>query len=375
MKTTHLGFYSTSGDVSSDFAAISQSFEQSWYIKDLASGTIEVLTAHISEKAQPDDLIFFGSNATGTQLIAELNALADVCGPDSQVYVFSPERDVFVYREILGMGVAGCEGLPINPDFITQQISNFLNFEGSGKLVLGATVLAGVGFSTAFINLASRCAYRIGESRSVSLVDGDSTAGISNLFISQSPKSFVQFDSSPKTDFFQGSVVCDSSKNGNFRVFPTPARLLDDRGLSSSFLEEGLSEVTNKSDYTFVDFGLFGDLWRCQAVEYCDYILLASRPTLNGVRVMREVIQNVIETRGPIEKISCIFIGQGRGGKNEISLKKIKEILPNIKIFGVPDFASYVFANESSGTLKFQRKRPSNKYEKSIDQICSSIMG
>jgi pilus assembly protein CpaE len=375
MKTTRLGFYSTTENVRSQFASAAENFVQSWFVKDNICGSVESLTAHVSNKLDPDNLLFFGTEATGEVLLSELNQLAEVCSPDSEVFVFSPERDVFIYREILGMGVTGCEGLPVESDFIVKSVSSFLNTEESGKLILGASVLAGVGFSTTFLNLASRCAYRIGPKLNVSLIDGDSSAGITNLFISQNPKTFVQFDDSSSSDFFRGSVECDGAKHSNFRIFPTPARLLDTRKMSNVFLEEGLAEVNRKSDYTLVDFGLFNDLWNCQAIEYCDHIFLATRPTLNGVRVLREVIQNVIDSRGPIEKIVCLMVGRGRGGKNEISLKKLKEILPNIEIFDVPDMPSYVFLNESAGSIRFQSKKPKNKYEKSIDLICSKLIG
>jgi len=374
MKTTRLGFYSTSEETASEFASVADLFAQSWYEIDCLVGNIEVLSARLSEKPEPYNLIFFSTSATGNDLLKELNALADVCKPESQVYVFSPERDVFVYREILAMGVAGCESLPVDLEFITKEVNGLLNTDGRGKLVLGASLLAGVGFSTALLNVASRCAYRIGPDRSVSLVDGDNTAGITNLFITQSPKSFVQFDTGLSADPFRGSVLCESAKYGNLRIFPTPAKLIGSRQMSDTFLDENLTEITEKSDYTFVDFGLYNSLWGCRAIEYCDHVLLASRPTLNGVRIMREVIQNVIETRGAVEKISCLFIGRGRASKHELSQKKIKEILPNMKLFDVPDFPSYLFSNESSGSLRFQGKRPTNKYEKSIDWICSGVM-
>ena len=374
MKTTRLGFYSTSEVASTDFKSVMDGFEQSWFVKDEFNGSVDDLSKYISGKPEVDDLIFFGSGATGQALLNELDALANVCDPGSEVYIFSAEREVSVYRQILGLGVAGCEGFPIDPDFISSAINKFLNVEESGKLVLGATVIPGVGFSTAFLNIASRCANRIGPDESVSFIDGDFTAGVTNLFITENPRSFVQFDSAPKADFFNGSVIGESSKFENLHIFPTPARALDNQDLSSLFLDEGLPQITSKSDYTFVDFGLFNSLRTCQAIEHCDHVFLATRPNLNGMRVMREVMQNLFEMRGAIEKITCLIIGRGRSTKNEIKSKKIKEILPNVGIFEVPDAPSYVFSHESSGVLGFQSKRPNNAFEKSIDKICSVLI-
>jgi len=375
MKITRLGFYSTTENIRSQFVSAAEAFSQSWYMKDHACGSAEKLAAFITDKQEPDHLLFFGTEATGENLLAELNQLANVCSPDSEVYVFSPERDVFIYREIMNMGAAGFEGLPIDKDYISQCTSRFLNTEGSGKLIVGASTLAGVGFSTAFLNIASRCAFQVGSLNTVSLIDGDCAGGITNLFVPQNPNTYVQFEEAPTPDIFKGSVKCEDTRHGNFQIFPSPARLLNKKKMSNAFLESGLSEVTQKSEYTFVDFGVFDDLWGCQTIEFCDHILLGTRPTLNGIRIIREVIQNVIDTHGAIEKISCLVIGRGRAGKSELSLKKIKEIMPNVGIYDVPDMPSYIFSNESDGKVKLQSKRPKNKYEKSIEKICSSLIG
>jgi len=375
MKITRLGFYSTTENIRSQFVSAAEAFSQSWYVKDQACGTAEKLAEFITDKKDPDHLLFFGTEATGENLLAELNQLANVCSPDSEVYVFSPERDVFIYREIMNMGAAGFEGLPIDIDYIAQSTSKFLNTEGSGKLIVGASTLAGVGFSTAFLNIASRCAYKIGAQNTVSLIDGDYTGGITNLFVPQNPKTFVQFEEASTSDIFKGSVKCENTRHDNFQLFPAPAKLLNNKKISNTFLEIGLPEVTQKSEYTFVDFGLFDNLWGCQAIEFCDQILLGTRPTLNGIRIIREVIQNVIDTQGAVEKISCLIIGGGRARKSELSLKKIKDIMPNVAIYDVPDMPSYIFSNESDGKVKLQSKRPKNKYEKSIDKISSSLIG
>ena len=375
MKITRLGFYSTTENIRSQFVFAAEAFTQSWYMKDHASGTAEKLASFISDKQEPDHLLFFGTEATGESLLSELNQLADVCSPDSEVYVFSPERDIFIYREIMNMGAAGFEGLPIDVNYITQSTSRFINTEGSGKLILGASTLAGVGFSTAFLNIAARCAYQIGSQNTVSLIDGDCAGGITNLFVPQNPKTFVQFEEASVSDIFRGSVKCENTRHDNFQVFPTPAKLLNNQKMSNTFLEIGLPEITQKSEYTFLDFGAFNDLWGSQAIEFCDQILLGTRPTLNGIRIIREVIQNVIDTQGAIEKISCLIIGRGRSGKSELSLKKIKDIMQNVAIFDVPDMPSYVLSNESDGKIKLQSKRPKNKYEKSIEKICTSLIG
>jgi len=374
MKMTRLGFYSTSEKIKSQFASAAEAFSQSWYIKHNVCGTADSLAAFITSNQEPDDLLFFGTEATGENLLAELNQLANVCSPETEVYVFSPERDVFIYREILSMGAAGFESLPINSEYILQSTANFLSIEGRGKLILGASVLTGVGFSTAFLNVAARCAYLAGPQNSISLVDGDCAGGITNLFVTENPKTFVQFADTSTSDVFRGAVKCENLKHNNLHVFPTPAKLLNNRKMSDEFIEVGLSEVIQKSEFTFLDFGAFADLWGCKAVEYCDQILLGTRPTLNGIRIIREVIQNIVETQGAIEKISCLIIGRGRVSKSELTLKKIKEILPNIEIYDVPDMPSYIFSNESDGQIKFQSKRPKNKYEKSIDKICSSLI-
>jgi len=374
MKITRLGFYSTSDVGAGEFNAVSGSITESWFHKEIKTGSISEVAHAISEKTQPDDLIFFATNSTGNALLTELDSLSEVCDPNSVVYIFSPERDVFVYRKILSLGVAGCEALPVDQEFILSEIRNYLSLESKGQLILGGPILPGVGFSTAFLNVASRCAYRLGEGQSASFIDSDYSSGITNLFVVDKPRSYVQFDGRSGPDVFAGAVIPESSKWNNLHVFPSPARLLERRDVAANFIEDGLPNILKKCDYTFIDFGSFAQLWGFSAIDYSDRIFLASRPSLNGIRLLREIVQNILDTRGAIEKIVCVLIGHGRSHKNELDEKKIRELLPSISIFYIPDMPSYVFANESSGSLAFQSKRARNKYEKSIDAICKSII-
>ena len=374
MKITRIGFYSTSENRSEDLFKISESISESWFQKTNMSGTIGEVTKIISEQPVPDNLIFFASAATGDALLAELDSLAEVCDPSTLVYIFSAEREVRVYRKILSLGVTGCEGLPVDEEFVSSEIRKYLSLESNGRLILGAAILPGVGFSTAMMNIASRCAHRLGDQQSVALIDGDYTGGISNLYVADKLRSHVQFDEKTGSDVFAGSIIPQGSKWNNFHVFPTPSRLLGRRTVSDRFIENGLPDILKKCDYTFFDFGSFDQLWNCQAVDYCDQIFIASRPTLNGIRLLRELVQNILDTRGAIEKIVCMLIGEGRNSKNEINSKKILEILPNIDVFHLPDMPGYVFSGESTGSLVFDTKRGKNKYEKAIDSVCDAII-
>lgn len=88
MKTTRLGFYSTSEVASTGFKSVMDGFEQSWFVKDMFNGSVDDLSKYISGKPEVDDLIFFGSGATGQALLNELDALANVCDPGSKYMFF-----------------------------------------------------------------------------------------------------------------------------------------------------------------------------------------------------------------------------------------------------------------------------------------------
>ena len=68
-------------------------------------GGISAAIAHYLESPTPN-LIIIDSAHNGTQLLAELDSLAESCDPGTKVIVVGRHNDVLLYRELLKRGVA-----------------------------------------------------------------------------------------------------------------------------------------------------------------------------------------------------------------------------------------------------------------------------
>ncbi|WP_104017266.1 AAA family ATPase [Roseovarius nitratireducens] len=109
-------------------------------------------------------LLIVEVTGTGAALLKDLDALAEVCDPETRVVVIGVENDITLYRELTGRGIADYLVGPITPLTYVATIQRLFAQETAtrlGKVFAFVGVKGGVGAST----LAQNIAWTIAEER------------------------------------------------------------------------------------------------------------------------------------------------------------------------------------------------------------------
>ncbi len=153
------------------------------------SGNIEDAITALSQRPSPR-LLIVDITATADP-VARVNALADVCEPNTGVVVIGDRNDIVLYRDLRHAGVAEYFFKPLVSDLVSRACNAVLTggtepqAQRTGKLVFVLGVRGGVGATTIAVNTA----WRLAETRQrwVMLLDLDLQNGDAALQLDETP--------------------------------------------------------------------------------------------------------------------------------------------------------------------------------------------
>src|SRR5579885_10061 len=153
------------------------------------SGNIETAISVLAQKPSPRLLIVDISDDADP--VARVNALADVCEPNTGVIVIGNRNDIVLYRDLRNAGVSEYFFKPLVSNLVTQACSHVLSGVAeprsarTGKLIFVIGVRGGVGATTIAVNTA----WSLAETRQrwVMLLDLDLQGGDAALQLDETP--------------------------------------------------------------------------------------------------------------------------------------------------------------------------------------------
>ena len=150
-------------------------------------GGIGAAIAHYVDSPTPN-LIIVDSALKGSQLVHDLDTLAESCDPGTRVIVVGRHNDVLLYRELLKRGVSEYLVTPVDPLAMMESISNLYNNPDTdpvGHVFAFIGAKGGVGSSTICHNVA----WTLSEvlKSNVTIADLDMAFGTTGLDFNQDP--------------------------------------------------------------------------------------------------------------------------------------------------------------------------------------------
>ena len=122
----------------------------------ISDGGHAAAVQYYSEVPTPDVLIV-EIEASGDELMAGLEALAEVCDPGTRVIVIGSENDVGLYRSLIKMGISDYLAAPVTSGQMFDAIHSLVadpDAQPSGKVFAFIGAHGGVGSSTVAHNVA-----------------------------------------------------------------------------------------------------------------------------------------------------------------------------------------------------------------------------
>jgi len=150
-------------------------------------GGIAAAISHYADSPTPN-LIIVDSALRGSQIVSELDQLAESCDPGTKVIVIGRHNDVLLYRELLKRGVAEYLVTPVDPMGLMESISNLYNNPDTdpvGHVFAFIGAKGGVGSSTVCHNVAWTMSEVL--KTDVTIADLDLAFGTTGLDFNQDP--------------------------------------------------------------------------------------------------------------------------------------------------------------------------------------------
>jgi pilus assembly protein CpaE len=302
---------------------------------------------------QSPDLVLIETDDISETFTAKLADLADVCRAGTACIIVGPVNDVYLYRNLVGLGVSDYLVNPIAPDVMADVVANTLiNRLGvsQSRLVAVMGSKGGVGASTCSRLMADLIAHAAGE-KTLLL---DAAGGWSYTTIAHGHEPMASLNdacraaSSTDQDNFKRLMLQASP---TLSLLGTGADAMLSEPVNAASMEALVTRALAQIPYVVADLSsASGDVARA-IVAQADLVVLVSTPTLPALRGARTLMNEVKTLRGNSDgAVQLIVNMMGRGGGGaDISLKDIEAALGRKPGAVLPDQPKLITPMEGMG--------------------------
>lgn len=225
-------------------------------------------------------------------LLAEVDALAEVCDAGTKVVVVGATNDILLFRELMRRGVSEYLVAPLQPLQLISAIGGLFTdpaqpFIGRSIAFVGAR--GGAGASSVAHNTAYAMSERIGANTVI--VDYDLPFGTAGLDFNQDPLSGVadalgQPDRLDATLLDRMMVRCTDKLS----LFAAPATLDADWDIGPNAFEEVTTRIRATAPFVVLDLPHLWSTWMRRTLISADEVVVVATPDLASLRNAKNMI-------------------------------------------------------------------------------------
>jgi len=311
-------------------------------------GGAAAAVGHYQENPTPN-LIIVETRLPRTEMIAELDRLAECCDAGTKVVVIGHTNDVVLYRELLRRGVSEYLIAPIMALQLIESLSSLYNNPATdpvGNVIAFIGAKGGVGSSTVCHNTAWAMSEILRSN--VVVADLDLAFGTTGLDFNQDPvQGIAEALQSPERldELLLDRLLTKCSEH--LSIFAAPVVLDRDYDISAEACDLVLEVVRQNVPYVAVDLPHTWTPWVKRVLIQADEIVITAVPDLANLRNAKNLIDLLKQHRandGP----SHLIVNMARTPKRpEISPKEFAVAL-DIAPTQVIDFDSETFGLASN---------------------------
>lgn len=336
-------------------------------------GGIAAAIAHYVDSPTPN-LIIVDSSLRGSQLISELDHLAESCDPGTKVVVIGRHNDVLLYRELLKRGVSEYLVTPIEPLSLMESISNLYNNPDTdpvGHVFAFIGAKGGVGSSTICHNVA----WTLSEvlKSNVTIADLDLAFGTTGLDFNQDPvQGIAEALAAPERldDQLLDRLLTKCSEH--LSIFAAPVVLDRDYDISPDSCDMVIDVVRQNVPYVAVDLPHSWSPWTKRVLLQADEVIITAVPDLANLRNAKNIVDLLKSSRKNDGKPHLVLNMCGVPKRQEITLKEFEQAL-DIKAISVIEYDSESFSQAANNGQMIEEMNPKAKAAERFREIAMTM--
>lgn len=311
-------------------------------------GGIGAAIAHYLDSPTPN-LVILDSALKASQLLSDLDRLAESCDPGTKVIVVGRHNDVVLYRELLKRGVAEYLVPPVDPLALLESISNLYNnpeTDPVGHVFAFIGAKGGVGSSTICHNVAWTMSEVLKSD--VTIADLDLAFGTTGLDFNQDPvQGIAEALAAPERldDQLLDRLLTKCSQH--LSIFAAPVVLDRDYEISPEACSIVIDVARQNVPFVAVDLPHGWSPWSKRVLLQADEVVITAVPDLANLRNAKNIVDLLKTARRNDEKPHLVLNMANVPKRQEISVKEFEQAL-GLKVLSVIDYDSETFSQAAN---------------------------
>ena len=336
-------------------------------------GGIAAAIAHYVDSPTPN-LIIVDSGLRGSELIPELDKLAESCDPGTRVVIVGRHNDVLLYRELLKRGVSEYLVAPIEPMSLMESISNLYNNPDTdpvGHVFAFIGAKGGVGSSTICHNVA----WTLSEvlKSDVTIADLDLAFGTTGLDFNQDPvQGIAEALAAPERldDQLLDRLLTKCSEH--LSIFAAPVILDKDYDISPDACEMVIDVVRQNVPFVAVDLPHGWSAWTKRVLLQADEVIITATPDLANLRNAKNIIDLLKQSRKNDGKPHLVLNMTNVAKRQEITAKEFEQAL-DLKPISIIEYDSETFSQASNNGQMIEEMNAKAKATENFREIAMKM--
>lgn len=344
------------------------------HIKVHTGGAPAAVEAYSS--APTPNLVVIECNAEASQLIAQLDALAEYCDPGTKVVIMGRNNDIHLYRELVSRGVSDYLVTPIDRLSFIRALSELYNVPGStplGRVIAVTGARGGSGSST----IAHNIAWSLSRNADMAtiIVDMDLPFGTAGLNLNQDPPQSIA-DAVFSPDRLDANLLdrLMSKCTDKLGLLAAPANLDRQYDFQETAFDGLLDLLRSSTPLIVLDIPHAWNAWTRRMLVGADDVLIVSAPDLASLRNAKNLMDGLRDARPNDSRPKLVMNMTGVPKRPEIAIPDFARALEVDPIGAVP-FDPKLFGTAANNGQMLSEVDSKNKICETIDEIASSLLG
>lgn len=375
MKKSYMGFAADS-----ETRVALEQFARDLYLpeEDVVDGDTDTAVSMLSNMPTPECI--FVDLGTSMSPLAELDKLAGVCDPGTQVIAIGSVNDISVFRDMLDAGIADYLLKPVTPDRLKQAYEKAINptlhpGAGGAKPVADVIVVVGtrggVGASMVATNIAWLLAHE--KKKKVGLVDLDpyfgNTAALLNLEPGRGLSEALDAPDRIDTVFVDRTMI---KEHDNLMILGAEEAMQNEVPMDAGSIETLIEKLRESFQIVLVE-APHGNMTAIKAaLRMATHIIFVTNYSVVGMR-------DIIRLNGLADQLAAgtkqlIIANQGTAGKSDVNAKDFESVTGLRVDAEIPSDIRGVGAALNAGAA-LAVGAPKTPVLKALRRVCDSLYG